>query len=261
MIGRGSELVSGISALMAWHYDDDVKAEIYKMQWNSKKWVVWGWKWSNECSKLVQNRYKTRHDWVGKVIHWEVCKKLKFHCKTKWYLHKSESSRENEKHKPFWDFEKHTNRQILARQPDLVIVSKTKKKKKKKKIKESIDRVKIKESKMWDKYIELAREVIKKEHEGDGDTNSNWLTWNNTHTISMRRCPWCNGYRHRIWTRRSEFNSWTRLIAFSHSTNTLGKVWIQLFSLQLWVNSRADWFFSLGEATSLGEGKLWIQTC
>ena len=41
----------------------------------------------------------------------------------------------------------------------------------------------------------------------------------------------------------------------------LGKIWIQLFSPHLWGNSRADWFFSLGETTSLGEGKLWIQTC
>ena len=28
----------------------------------------------SECSKLVQKEYKTRHDWVGKVIHWEMCK-------------------------------------------------------------------------------------------------------------------------------------------------------------------------------------------
>ena len=41
----------------------------------------------------------------------------------------------------------------------------------------------------------------------------------------------------------------------------LGKVWIQLFSPQQWVNSRTAGFFSLGEETSLGEGKLWIQTC
>ena len=37
------------------------------------------------------------------------------------------------------------------------------------------------------------------------------------------------------------------LIAFHIALILLGKVWIQLFSLQLWVNS---------EATSLGEGKL-----
>ena len=55
------------------------------------------------------------------------------------------------------------------------------------------------------------------------------------------RCPWCNGYRCRKWTRRHEFKSWTRLIAFHIVLITLGKVWIQLFSLQLWVNSRTDW--------------------
>ena len=54
------------------------------------------------------------------------------------------------------------------------------------------------------------------------------------------RCPWCNGYRRRIWTRRHEFKSWTWLIAFHIALILLGKVWIQLFSLQLWVNSRAD---------------------
>ena len=25
----------------------------------------------NECNKLAQKEYKTRHYWVGKVIHWE----------------------------------------------------------------------------------------------------------------------------------------------------------------------------------------------
>ena len=58
------------------------------------------------------------------------------------------------------------------------------------------------------------------------------LTW---------RCPWCNGYRRRKWTRRLEFKSWTRMIAFHIALIPLGKVWIHLFSLQLWVNSRTDW--------------------
>ena len=54
------------------------------------------------------------------------------------------------------------------------------------------------------------------------------------------RCPWCNGYRRRMWTRRYEFKSWTRLIASHIALIPLRKVWIQIFSLQLWVNSRAD---------------------
>ena len=53
-----------------------------------------------------------------------------------------------------------------------------------------------------------------------------------------RRCSWCSRYRRRKWTRRHEFN--TRLIAFHIALIPLGKVWIQLFSLQLWVNSRTD---------------------
>ena len=31
----------------------------------------------SECSKLAQKEYKTWHDWDDKVIHWEICKKLK----------------------------------------------------------------------------------------------------------------------------------------------------------------------------------------
>ena len=53
-------------------------------------------------------------------------------------------------------------------------------------------------------------------------------------------CPWCNCYRCRKWTRRHEFKSWMKLIAFHIALIPLGKVWIQLFSLQLWVNSRID---------------------
>ena len=55
------------------------------------------------------------------------------------------------------------------------------------------------------------------------------------------RCLLCNGYRRRKWTRRHEFKSWTRLFALHIPLMPLVKVWIQLFSLQLWVNSRADW--------------------
>ena len=41
------------------------------------------------------------------------------------------------------------------------------------------------------------------------------------------RCPWCNGYRRRKWTRRHEFKTWTRLIEFHKALIPLGKVWIQ----------------------------------
>ena len=52
----------------------------------------------SENSKLAQKRYKTRHDWVGKVIYWELCKKVNFDHATNGYMHKPESVQENEMH-------------------------------------------------------------------------------------------------------------------------------------------------------------------
>ena len=48
---------------------------------------------------------------------------------------------------------------------------------------------------------------------------SNCAIWPKDRTLSgsttlLWRCPWCNGYRRRKWTRRHEFKSWTRLIGF-----------------------------------------------
>ena len=60
-----------------------IKARIDKTKKNSKC-RLWGDRDEtinhiiSECSKLAQREYKARHDWVGKVIHWEMCKKWKF---------------------------------------------------------------------------------------------------------------------------------------------------------------------------------------
>ena len=42
---------------------------------------------------------------------------------------------------------------------------------------------KVKGSEKWDKYLEFARELKQTEHEGNGDTNCNWHTWNNLQRI------------------------------------------------------------------------------
>ena len=56
-------------------------------------------------SKLVEKEIKTTYDWVRKVIHWELGKKLKFEHTYKWYLHKPESVQVNEMQKILGDFE------------------------------------------------------------------------------------------------------------------------------------------------------------
>ena len=52
----------------------------------------------SEFCKLVQKEYKARHDWVGKVIHWEMCKKFKFDHTNKWYMHNPAPVLENDTH-------------------------------------------------------------------------------------------------------------------------------------------------------------------
>ena len=112
-----------------------IKARINKMQQNSKcrlcgdkdKTI------NHIISKSAQKVYKTRHDWVSKVIHGELCKKLKFDHTNKWYMHNPASVLENDTHKLLWDFGIQTDYLISARRPGLIIIIDKKEKKKRKK--------------------------------------------------------------------------------------------------------------------------------
>ena len=105
--------------------------------------------------------YKTRHDWVGKVIHWELCKKFKFDHTNKWYMNNPASVLENDTHKLLWDFNIQTDHLIPARRPDLIIINK-------KRICKIVDfavpadpRINLKECEKKDKYLDLTRELKK----------------------------------------------------------------------------------------------------
>ena len=110
-----------------------IKARIDKMQQNSKcrlcgdrdetiNLII------SECRKLEQKEYKARHDWVGKVIHWEMCKQFKFDHANKWYMHNPVPVLENDTHKFLWDFDIKTDHPISARRTDLIIINKKKRK-------------------------------------------------------------------------------------------------------------------------------------
>ena len=65
-----------------------IKARIDKTQQNSKCRLCGDWDETiyhiiSESIKFAQTEYKTRNDWVGKVIHWEMCKKCKLDYKNK----------------------------------------------------------------------------------------------------------------------------------------------------------------------------------
>ena len=78
----------------------------------------------NECSKLAQKEFKTRHNLVGKMIHWEMCKKSKFDHTNKWYMHNPAPVLENDTHKLLCDLGINTDHLISARRPDLIIINK-----------------------------------------------------------------------------------------------------------------------------------------
>ena len=116
----------------------------------------------SECSKLAQKEYKTIHDWVCKVIHWEMCKKLKFGPTNKWYMHNPTSVLENDTHKLLWDFDIQTDHLISARRLDLMIINK------KKRTSKIVDfavpadhKIKLKECEKKYKYLDLSRELKK----------------------------------------------------------------------------------------------------
>ena len=59
-----------------------------------------------------KEEYKNRHDWVGKVIHWDLCKRLTFDQTEKLYTNKPESVQENEIHTIVWELEIQTDHLI-----------------------------------------------------------------------------------------------------------------------------------------------------
>ena len=81
---------------------------------------------TSECSRLTQREYKTRGDCVGRMIHCELCKRLKFKHPTKWCINQTESDQENETDKNLWDFKIPTGHLVLASRTDLLIVHKKK---------------------------------------------------------------------------------------------------------------------------------------
>ena len=93
-----------------------------KIIWNRLEYLEDSWR--PEDTHCPQKEYKTRHDWVGEVIHWELSKKLKFDHTNKWYMHNSAPVLENETHKLQWDFEIQADHLISARRPDLIIINK-----------------------------------------------------------------------------------------------------------------------------------------
>ena len=133
-----------------------------KTQQNSKCWLCGDRDETinhiiSECSKLAQKEYKTRHDWVGKVIHWEMCKKFKSNPTNKCYMHCPAPVLENDTHKLLGDFDIHSDHLISARRSDLIIINKKRACKIDDFAVPADHSIKLKECEKKDKYLVFAR--------------------------------------------------------------------------------------------------------
>ena len=105
---------------------------------------------------------RSRHDNLGKIVHWKLARKCNFEAGDKWYEHEPESVLESEDYKILWDFSIQTDHVIEARRPDLVVVDK------KRRTCKIIDfavpgdsRIEEKEKEKIEKYQDLRRELQK----------------------------------------------------------------------------------------------------
>ena len=115
---------------------------------------------------------------MGKMIHWERCKKFKFDPTNEWYTHNPEPVLENDTHKLLRDFDISTDHIS----PKTRSYNNQEKKKKICKIVEFFlpadHRIKLKECEKKDIYLDLARDLKKNmEHEGNNYTNCDWCLW------------------------------------------------------------------------------------
>ena len=73
------------------------------------------------CSKLAATEYVTRHDRIGQYLHWNICCHYEIPHPTNWYEHHPQPVTEGDNVTILWDFTIHTDRQINANRPDIVI--------------------------------------------------------------------------------------------------------------------------------------------
>ena len=77
-----------------------------------------------ECSKLAQNEYKYRHNYVARIVNWGMSKTRGLPAADKWYEHELERAVESDKAKLLWDFLIQTDHEIQSRRPDIVFLDK-----------------------------------------------------------------------------------------------------------------------------------------
>ncbi|XP_028517939.1 uncharacterized protein LOC110248967 [Exaiptasia diaphana] len=76
------------------------------------------------CPELAKTEYIHRHNKAAKYIHWKVCKHFNINVNERYYKHEPTTVTENDQVTILWDMGIHTDREITANRPDIVVKDK-----------------------------------------------------------------------------------------------------------------------------------------
>jgi len=81
------------------------------------------------CSELAQSEYKKRHDRMGLRVYWELCKKNKIECSSKWFQEIPDPVRTSKcgNYEIWWDRPVETPEKLDHNRPDVILIDKLKK--------------------------------------------------------------------------------------------------------------------------------------
>ena len=79
------------------------------------------------CPELAKTEYAHRHNKVTAYVYWNICRNLDINVPDKWYEHQPEPVTEHQKPMILWDLPVHTDREIKANRPDIILKCKDQK--------------------------------------------------------------------------------------------------------------------------------------
>ena len=82
---------------------------------------------TSECPILAKNEYLTRHDKVCAHLHYSICKALGIETTDKWHTYMSKPAHEEGDVTVLWNQAVHTDRDVTAHRPDIIIKNKKEK--------------------------------------------------------------------------------------------------------------------------------------
>ena len=82
---------------------------------------------TSECPILTKNEYLMRQDKVCTHLHYSICKALGIETTDKWYTHMPKPVYEEGDVTVLWNQAVHTDREVTANRPDIIIKNKKEK--------------------------------------------------------------------------------------------------------------------------------------